>query len=164
MGSDTSYKFGSAALLFILVLILAGTIILYILGFFYVGGGGYGTTVLTGFDMIRPMGESVEYKNRSFTASFRNTLDNPVKIKNITLNESPGGAQCMTGTPGNPLPGDYIGPGSTFNITAMCQVMEDGESYNLEICVQYAVLIDGKETEYTETGRIMGQGEPYKDY
>ena len=151
--------------LILIGLVVGGVFVLWNLGVFNVGGGGryMGGDIATGFDRIK-LPDSFSYRNQSFIVSFTSPFGTAIMIKNVSLYEYIADENCSFEPPDSPYPVQYISAGSAFNVSATCPTKEDGEAYDLRISIQYTVLDGGKELRYTDTGRIRGQGEPYRDY
>jgi len=108
---------------------------------------------------LQPLAPSIAYKSegQNFSASFLVFTGTRYKISSVNLVEKTSNVVCSASVDGG-LPPKMVGSGEAFRIDAVCPGAnkKEGDSYEMEISIEYLYFPRDKNVSCIEEGVIRG--------
>jgi hypothetical protein len=128
-----------------------------------------------GWWKLQPISASITYKaaDKSFEATFQNTANRLIRVKEISIKETLSGQLCgpvlikgvpytdASGAAITPSPEVSVNASDGLEITTVCSDIDkpEGDLFDMLITINYTSVIGGVTTHSSETGHIRGPAE-----
>ena len=115
----------------------------------------------TGWVNLQPIPSAIAYSSSTgtFSVSLINTVGTPIRINNVNMTD-----QYQPATTCNNImidgvvftPPVTVSKGDAFKVSGNCGTRQAQDRFNMNINIDYTVVLDNKETARTENGFIEG--------